>query len=154
LLKSGKAFTVLEDDHVLQDYCRQLIGLLTYLDHSKKNPSHPPLPLTDEQKCMVNQFFQCLEKNTKDMDLLHQLFYTLSAPPDESQPIDKWNDVLLCYLAISHACVDGTVKPVSLGIKDFSMWEYLTQSGELYEMSLFNTSLGEIERYENSIVEK
>ena len=118
----------------------ELIGLLTYMDRSQKDNTLPQLPLTDEQRHMVSELSVKLENNDKDLMLIHQLWYSFSAPPDDSKPVGKWEDALLCFIAISHARADGSIKPVSVATEDFAIWEYLLRSGGLYEISLHNGS--------------
>jgi hypothetical protein len=112
----------------------ELIGLLTYLGRSHKDNTLPQLPLTMEQKAMVVELSERLNNDTKDLSLIHRLWYTFSAPPDDSQPIGKWQDPLLCFMAISHCRADGTIKPPSKATEDCAIWEYLLRSGGLYEI--------------------
>jgi hypothetical protein len=146
-LKKGKAFKVHEDDKVLKEYGLELIRLLTYLDRSCKTNTLLQLPLNEEQKTMVHELSQRLKDKQKDLLLIHRLWYSFTAPPDDSKPIGKWQDLVLCFLAISHARADSSLQPVTRATEDCSVWEYLIRSGALYEISLHDESYGEMERY-------
>ena len=124
-----------------------MIGLLTYLDRSCKDDMLCQLPLSNDQRTMTCELSKRLREKRKDVMLIHQLWYSFLDPPDDSKPIGKWQDPLLCFVAISHAHVDGTLKPASRATEDFSKWEYLMRSGGLYEISLHDESTGEMERY-------
>ena len=125
-----------------------LIALFTYLVRSLKDKSLRQLPISEEQRGMICLLAQRIDSNQQDSALIHRLFYSFSAPPDDSKPIGRWQDPLLCFIAISNLCVDGSLKPVLLVTKDFAKWVYLIRSSALYEISLANKSIGEMERWE------
>jgi hypothetical protein len=96
---------------------------------------------------MIGRFAQSLKDDSEDMGLIHQLFYTFSAPPDDSSPIGRWQDPMICFIAITNLLNDGSFKHVFGVTKDFSKWEYSIRSSVLYEISLHDSSISEMERY-------
>jgi len=95
---------------------------------------------------MVQKLAGMLAKKRKDISLIHHLFYTFSAPPDDDTPAGRWLDSLKCFIAISNLMVDGSFKHVLLVTKDFSKWEYLLRSSVLYEISSYDGSIRDMER--------
>lgn len=130
----GKAFTLLADNKVLKDYCGPLIGFISYLIKSQKDKDLLQLPMTDDQMDMVQRFSRMLEKNKEDITLLHNLFFSFTAPPDDNLPIGQWMDALLHFIAISTICIDGSFKPVPMVTKDFAKWKYIIRSSTLHEI--------------------
>jgi len=144
--RNAKAFKVLEDDKVLKDFCIPLISLLAYLVRSFKDPCLLQIPLSDKQRALTQALAAKLDKNEKDIQLLHNLSYTFSAPPSDHTPIGKWSDPLLCFLAIYNLYADGSMKPILSVTRDLAKIEYILRSGVLYEFSMGNLGIKEMEK--------
>ena len=142
-----QAFYLQADDRIMKDYCAPLISFFTYLIKSQKDQDLLQLPLTDFQRETLKVFTNMVNNDNEDISVLHSLFYSFTAPPDDNQPVDRWMDSLICFLAISNVCIDGTFEPVDKVTKEFAKWEYHIRSSALHEISSMNGSIGEMERY-------
>jgi hypothetical protein len=136
----------LDDDCTLKDYCVPAITLLAFLTKTLPESRSLQLPVTEEQHKMTLELLQALKDNRKDLDLLHRLLFSLTAPPTDETPIGKWVDPLLCFVAASHLQVDGSFRPVEYATKDFAMWEYSIRGNSLFEIAKSDMSLRDMEK--------
>jgi len=124
-ISKGSAFTVLEDDKSLKDYCVPMTCFLVYMMRSKEDLNLLQIPLNEKQKVLIRNLQTLLDQNQKDLQTVHDLCYTFSAPSNENVAIGRWSNPLLCFIAIYNLRIDGSMKPILLVPKDFSKWEYL-----------------------------
>jgi hypothetical protein len=138
---------VLLEDSRLREYGGNIVNFLTYNLRTLDRQDIPQLPLSDEQKSMFRHLAKALDDQQKDMDLLHDLFYSFSAPPTDTTPIGKWkSNPLLCFIAISHMDSSGTFKSVLDVTPDFARWEYNIRSSAIVEIAKHDGSIRDMER--------
>jgi hypothetical protein len=120
--------------------------LLAFLDRTRNDSDALKLPLTDQQKMLVNQFGQAIEDDREDMELLHQLVLTFSDPPTEQTPIGRWVEPLLCFIAACNLRIDGSLVPITQVPNEFAEWAYLIRNSVLYETAKHSNNLLEMDR--------
>ena len=64
---------------------------------------------------------------------MHKLFYSFLTPPPDDQPIGKWTDLLLCFLAVTNLREDGTFETAATLTTQLCRWEYNMRGTCLYE---------------------
>jgi hypothetical protein len=69
------------------------------LDNSEEDYK---LPLNEKQVELCQILLQALHHKEKDIGTMHKLFYSFLTPPPDDQPIGKWSDLLLCFLAVTN----------------------------------------------------
>jgi len=97
------------------------------------------LPLTESQVELIKMLRSALHHQEKDIGLLHKLFYAFLAPPPDDQPFKRWDDALLCWLAVTNLREDGTFNPAHKLTGQLAKWEYVIRGAGLYE-SVTNTN--------------
>jgi len=111
-----------------------LVDLLAFtlrtLDNSEEEYR---LPLDDTQVGLARILLEALVQKEKDIETMHKLLYTFLAPPPDDQPFTKWNDILLCFLAVINLREDGTFAPAGDLTAELSRWEYNMRGTGLYE---------------------
>ena len=120
---------------------------LVYLMRSQEDHSLLQIPLNEKQRILIRNLQNLLDQNLKDLQTIHDLCYTFSAPPNGNVAIGRWSDPLLCFIAVYNLRIDGSMKPIMLVPKDFSKWEYLIRSGVLYEFAFTGKPMKEMERW-------
>jgi len=144
-INGEKAFQILDDDSRLKEYGTLLVNLLTYADRSLYNDQIIQLPFSEVQKGLVRELCQSIHTSTKNLDVIHRLFYTFSEPPHVLTSFGKWKDPLLCFIAIHNLCITGDYRPVSIASKEFAEWKYLIRSSILSEVGRHTGTVPEIE---------
>jgi len=91
------------------------------------------LPLNEEQIELGRILLDALVRHEKDIGTIHRLFYTFMAPPADDKPFSKWNDALLCFLAVTNVQPDGTFAPAAGLTGQLARWEYNMRGTGLYE---------------------
>jgi hypothetical protein len=131
---SNKGWTVHRDDTILKSYGTVLVDLLVFtirtLDNSEEEYK---LPLSETQVELARILLEALIQKEKDIETIHKLFYTFLAPPADDKPFSKWNDALLCFLAVTNLREDGTFAPAGDLTAELSRWEYNMRGAGLYE---------------------
>ena len=113
-----------------------LTFILRTLDNSEEEYR---LPLNERQVELGRILLQALHNEAKDINTIHLLIYTFLEPPPHDQPFSKWNDPLLCFLAVANLREDGTFKPAAALTRELAKWEYNMCGAGLYE-AVTNTS--------------
>jgi hypothetical protein len=130
----SKGWSVHLDDTTLKSYGAVLVDLLAFtlktLDNSEDEYK---LPLNDNQVDLAQTLFKALQDEAKDLGTMHKLFYSFMAPPADDQPFRKWNDALLCFLAVTNLREDGTFNPAYVLTDELARWEYNMRGAGLYE---------------------
>jgi hypothetical protein len=142
----GLGWTTLEDDKVLKDYASEIITFLKTIVLTVDKPDGYTFPMREEEKDMARKFAAAVTEDKKDIDLLHNLFYSFTAPPDEGTPIGKWQDAFLTFICASNLRICGTFEPVRTVTKQLAKWEYLIRGSCLHEFSGHDLSIREMER--------
>jgi hypothetical protein len=89
--------------------------------------------LNEAQIELGQTLLKALHCQEKDIGTIHKLFYTFMASPADDQPFSKWNDALLCFLAVTNLREDGTFEPASVLTGELCRWEYNMRGAGLYE---------------------
>jgi hypothetical protein len=106
------------------------------------------LPLNEEQVELGRILLDALHRKEKDIGAIHNLFYTFMTPPAEDQPFSKWNDALLCFLAVTNLREDGTFEPAAALTGQLCRWEYNMRGTALYEAVTGSKKFGTVVRLE------
>ena len=64
---------------------------------------------------------------------MHKPFYTFLTPPPDNQPIAKWTNPLLCFLAVTNLQEDGTFETIATLTTELCRWEYNMHGTGLYK---------------------
>jgi hypothetical protein len=142
-------WTTHQDDKTLKDYISELITFLKCLIAMENKPADYTgyrLPTTDSQKAMIKRLNDSLTDNKKDIGLIHDLFYSFTAPPDEETPVGKWHETILCYIAASNVHAMGGFKPVTDVTGQLAKWEYLIRGGCFREIVKEDSTLRTMDR--------
>jgi hypothetical protein len=108
--------------------------MLTFLMKSRKAATLR-IKLSEKQDKMLRGLKRALRKNEKDLELLHEIIFSLTEPPDRDAPITAWRDPIWSYIAISSLCIDGSLDPVRKMPNKFTIWEYIIRSSAMYEIT-------------------
>jgi hypothetical protein len=129
----------------LKNYGTPLVDLLAFtmrtLDNSEEEYR---LPLDERQVELARILRRALDNKEKDINTIHQLFYTFLTPPPHDQPFSKWNDPLLCFLAVTNLREDGTFEPAATLTGELAKWEYNMRNAGLYESVTDTSGFGSI----------
>jgi hypothetical protein len=142
---TSKGWTVHRDDRTLKNYGTPLVDLLTFILRTLDNSEEEyKLPLNEKQVELARMLDGALLREEKDIQTIHQLFYTFMTPPADDQPFSKWNDALLCFLAVTNLREDGTFRPASALTGELSKWEYNMRGTGLYEAVTDTSGFGTV----------
>jgi hypothetical protein len=129
----------------LKSYGTVLVDLLAFtlrtLDNSEEEYK---LPLTEQQVELGRILLEALHREQKDIGTVHKLFYTFMAPPTDNQSFRKWNNALLCFLAVTNLCKDQTFQPAAVLVAELSRWVYNMRGAGLYEAVREGGGLGTV----------
>jgi hypothetical protein len=127
----------------LKSYRTVLVDLLALMAKSLDNTEEDyKLPLNDSQVELTKMLHAALHLEDQDLSLLHKLFYSFMAPPPDDLPFKKWDDPLLCWLAVVNLHEDGTFYPAQKLTGELARWEYLMCGTGLYESVTNTTGFG------------
>jgi hypothetical protein len=142
-------WTTHQDDKTLKDYISELITFLKCLitvDNKPESYTGYVLPTTDSQNAMIKKLRKALEEDKKDIGLIHDLFYSFTAPPDEDVLIGKWHETIMCYIAASNVRTMGGFKPVTDVTNQLAKWAYLIRGGCFREIVKEDRTLRQMDR--------
>jgi hypothetical protein len=135
-----------QDDKTLRDYNSELVTLLKTMIITVDKQEGYTLPMTESQKAMVRELAKAIETDKKDIGLIHRLFYSITAPPDDSTPVGKWHDCIMCFIAASNLRPQGNFDPVTEVTRQFSKWVYLIRGACFQEFAKEDMSLQDLHR--------
>ena len=135
----------LSDDNTLKEYAAPLVSFLSYLLKSTQSADLIRLPLSEEQLSMTEELRNAVQTSTKDIPLLHRLFYTFSEPLSGARMEGQWKDPLHCFIAISNLSMDGNLRPVGLVTKQLAEWKYLIRNGVAVQALIYSESEDDID---------
>lgn len=130
---SAKHWTTLSDatlDTYKNDMTRFLVCVLRSVDG---HVSGYRIPLTETQSGLVKRFWDLLSKGVDMNDHVHDLFFSLMAPLQNSQDNDQWTCPLTCFLACDSVLLDGRMRTAVQFTGPLAHWKYLIHSTCMYE---------------------
>ena len=142
---TSKGWTVHRDDVTLKSYGSVLVDLLAFTLRTVENSEDEyKLPLNNTQVELGRKLLDALHNWEKDIGTMHELFYSFMAPPADDQPFSKWNDALLCFLAVTNLREDGTFEPAAALTAELCRWEYNMRGAGLYEAVTDSSGFGTV----------
>jgi Orsellinic acid/F9775 biosynthesis cluster protein D len=130
----NRGWTVHRDNTTLKTYGNALVDLLAFTLRTLDNTEEEyKLPLNENQVALGRMLLEALHHEEPDIGTMHKLFYTFMAPPMDDQPFSKWNDALLCFLAVTNLRDDGTFESAHKLTGQLVRWEYNMRGAGLFE---------------------